>query len=462
LDSSPRPVVRPGKVIAPVSPVALVTTTLHDSSRCGLFELLQRRNYNRKSGVFWIMSFFWLRAAALTSLILVGAGKVMACKCGGDSRYGETAWDLAKHRSQSSFIFEGTVERVDLRWSILDAKEGDLIPTYPPSTNLDQGPHTVVNFVVNRIYKGELGSQVQVKTGLGGGDCGAGFVPGLKYLVYLNASDANDFATSMCSPGGWIESESIASDLRFLRRQQPLRIDLIKFKPYSARTQRELTTEKTRREREYERYKQQRAKITGKVCGKILWEQPPRDSYYGTVSFLPTKGYLPREIPYASVNEDGSFCSDPLLPGKYYVRYARALHDAQATSLYYPGVSDYEKATSIEVKAEETHSGVNLKVVQQEVFSVRGFLFAKEFPQSSENIVSVVLFRLNGDPSIDSYSTFVGGIPPLGYFSIQNVLPGRYAVYISGPGAGWLSRKREIVVEKHSKFIWLELIHKKQ
>lgn len=408
------------------------------------------------------MGSFWVKAAALTSLILTGATHAFACTCGFSGFPGETPWEIAKRRSQANFIFEGTVERLDLRWTILDAKEGDLIPTYRPSTNLDLGPHTVVTFIVNRAYRGDVGSQVQVKTGLGGGDCGARFVPGVKYLVYLNASNPNDFATSMCSPGGWIEGNDIASDLRYLRGEPPLKSDLARLLRESAKSPRELVVEKSLRARDFERRKQLLSKMTGRICGTIQWERPPKDSYYGGISFLSTKGYLPGEIPYASVNADGSFCSEPLFPGKYYVRHSSMRDDRLVTSLYYPGVSDHEKATPIEVKAEETHSGVDFRVTPQETFSVRGFLFANDVQKSDGEGVSVVLYRVNGDPRIDTHSTFVRGIAKFGYFSIQNVLPGRYTVYISGPGAGWFSKKKETVVDKHSKFIWVELIHKKE
>jgi len=324
----------------------------------------------------------------------------------------------------------------------------------------------VVTFSVNRRYKGDLGSLVQVTTGLGGGDCGGQFVPGFRYLLYLSGNDASRYEVGLCSPGGWVEGKQVATDLRYLRGEKALKSDWTKFRPYSARTPAELAAEQAQQKRDYARYKELLSGMSGQVCGTMQSQTGPKNLFDGSVFFLATKGYLPGEGPVVSVKEDGTFCSEPLAPGKYYLQYTSATGDKLTTSLYYPGVIDHRRADLIEVKAGETHSDVAFNVIPQKSFSVRGFLSTNEKARLGANDVSVVLFPLDDNPRFKRYSTSVnfGDTLPFSntkYFELKNVLPGHYLVYVCGPGPGWFTEKRELIVDTHSKLIWLELDHRK-
>jgi hypothetical protein len=53
-------------------------------------------------------------------------------------------------------------------------------------------------FLVDRVWKGQLTTQVDVATGVGGGDCGFLFEEGEEYLVYAFA-DEESLATNICT-----------------------------------------------------------------------------------------------------------------------------------------------------------------------------------------------------------------------------------------------------------------------
>jgi len=52
-------------------------------------------------------------------------------------------------------------------------------------------------------------------------------------------------------------------------------------------------------------------------------------------------------------------------------------------------------------------------------------------------------------------------LPKVKYFDFENVLPGHYIAYVSVLGEGWHTKKEELSVTTHMKFIFLELVHKK-
>jgi hypothetical protein len=129
-------------------------------------------------------------------------------------------------------IFEGRVERLDFRWTILDASQGSLVPPLRYDPGDSSYPRTMVKFQVERVYKGQLPERVLVRTGLGGGDCGARFIPRFTYLVYGYRDNEGEFSVSMCSPGGVITSETVAPDLRYLRGERSAKSDRVDGTPW--------------------------------------------------------------------------------------------------------------------------------------------------------------------------------------------------------------------------------------
>ena len=52
-------------------------------------------------------------------------------------------------------------------------------------------------------------------------------------------------------------------------------------------------------------------------------------------------------------------------------------------------------------------------------------------------------------------------LPRIKCIKFENVFPGRYMAYVSELGRGWYTRKEEVIVMNHMKFISLDLFHQK-
>lgn len=79
-------------------------------------------------------------------------------------------------------------------------------------------PERSVVLQVTSTWKGVSQSQVVVKTGMGGGDCGFEFSAGQSYLVYAHG-DGNDLHTSVCSRT--TELAAASEDLSVLGQGKP-------------------------------------------------------------------------------------------------------------------------------------------------------------------------------------------------------------------------------------------------
>lgn len=402
------------------------------------------------------------RLVAAFTLCIASAGVVFACRCGGGFRE-KNAWEnVRKAVDGHSIIFEGTPTKLELRWDLLDAKEGELIAAdvfLGPSWTEGQ-PQMVVTFRVARTYKGYFGPEVQVHTGLGGGDCGAVYMPGLTYLVYAGGPSPDRLGVSMCSPGGWLEGTEVATDLRYLRKERAISTDLV---PILRWSQAGYDKQQKEQQRRYAESRRRLDAATGRICGTLI-HSDPKDNGKGSMAFLSTLGYSPNDPPYGEVKEDGSFCSRNLGPGTYYLYFVQ--QDDQGTSaLYYPGVTDVAKATRIEVRPGQTQSNIVFKVTKQPSYSVRGFIFADQRPDFSNNVQItspvVALVRSDGDRRVwfSGKAWFI--LPKTAYFTIDHVVPGRYLAFVQMPGQDWMERKVEFDVTGHMKFISLRVVHKK-
>jgi hypothetical protein len=105
---------------------------------------------------------------------------------------------------RSSAVFVGRVV------GIKDAT----VPARPPATLEVFGGRLVTFRVVERFF-GVTESDVTVRTGMGGGDCGYGFVVGTTYLVYAYTLADGSLTTSICSRTQ--PSSSAGADLKYLR-----------------------------------------------------------------------------------------------------------------------------------------------------------------------------------------------------------------------------------------------------
>jgi len=408
--------------------------------------------------------FFFVKIAAVACIAVIATGQAFGCQCGGGFYYGKSSWEVAKLEvDRSTVIFEGTPVRLELQWRLLDAKEGELIPAAENSgSDRDRGPRMLVTFRVHRTYKGDPGPEIQIKTGLGGGDCGAVFAPGLTYLVFTSGPSASDLGVSMCSPGGWIGSRSVATELRYLRKERHIASDLVPLGPWTAA---DYAAQEKERHRDSEDFQKRYAAVTGKICGTVIAEKA-KDGNTRVLSFLSTVGYSPMELPTANVNPDGSFCSGQLGPGKYYLYFARGSDAGMMSAVFYPGVSERIKATTIEINAGETQSDISFKVPVQNTYSVRGIISTNDKSGLDSRSVYVSLVSLDGGPFLPRYSLPINfqspfPLPKVKSFDFENVLPGRYMAYVSVLGQGWYTKKEEVNVTTHMKFVSLQLVHKK-
>jgi hypothetical protein len=405
---------------------------------------------------------FAIKLCALVCIIAAAAKFASACQCG-SSIHGKSALELAKLQAEgATVIFEGTPERFELQWSVLRSKVGELIPAESPDERRDRGPRMLVTFRVGRAYKGSLEPKVQISTGLGGGDCGARFAPGVTYLVYAFGPSLHELGVSMCSPGGWIGGNNVAADLRYLRNERPTASDLVAPKPLWAYPPAE---QEKRIQVNREEIKRRYAAITGSICGTVVGQNGSDE--LGSVSFLFTDGYSPVDHPTAQVNRDGSFCSERLGPGAYNLYFTRRSDKGLSSALYYPGVEERAKATPIQVNAGRDESGFifNVSTRTLKTYSVRGLISTNDKSGLSANDVSIALISLDGDRqtwyqrTIDFEGFFP--FPKIKYFNFENVVPGRYIAYASVSGQGWFTKTVEVTVSTRAKFISLELVHRK-
>jgi hypothetical protein len=252
----------------------------------------------------------------------------------------------------------------------LNAKEGEMIPAGNPGAGLEEWPRMHVTFRVEKAYKGDLGSEVEISTGLGGGDCGAVYTSGLPYLIFARGPSLRELSVNRCSPGGWIGGSDAASELRYLRGERPVPIDLLPFLGWYDKGH---EAEQEKRRRQYEGDGERFEAITGKICGKAAIEDL-QGSVNGTISFLSVTGYSPLEHPMVGVDSTGSFCSGRLGPGKYYLYYERGTEKRIDHAVYYPGVSDRRQATTVEILPGQSPSDISFHIPNQKTFSVRGII----------------------------------------------------------------------------------------
>jgi len=130
-------------------------------------------------------------AVTVLGLVALSAGNALACSClerAPCQAYGE-----------ASAVFIGTV--IDSR--IIGTKQDKY-----------ERSRRAVRLSVDTPFRGVRGSEVEVTTGMGGGDCGFGFVPNEQYLVYASEHEGK-LSTGICS--GTTSISRAAEDLSYIR-----------------------------------------------------------------------------------------------------------------------------------------------------------------------------------------------------------------------------------------------------
>jgi hypothetical protein len=393
------------------------------------------------------------RLAILCAILSVTVASATACQCGGSGPVSQ--WEIAKAATEhSDVVFLGTLERTEMKWPFLDAKNGEVTAAF---LNGPDSPQMVITVRVQHVYKGQLGDTVQLFTGLGGGDCGASYSPGLTHLIFASRFSGK-LMVSICSPGGWVGYNSMQTALRFLSNEPPKPSDLVR-PDYSKNKYAE---EQKRLKKTYDENDARAAEATGEICGKI----PANSGSFGNraIYFLPVSGWSPLISPSrGATKEDGSFCSHRLGPGKYYVfAIEKDAKDPKGSTLwagYYPGVSDAVNAQVLEVSAGRTLSGITFSIPLQKTVVVRGMVWAKEEmgPKAGGPDIAMI--------NVDSPGIFFSQRSPgwllkrLAFFSFDDVPPGHYLAFtVEGH---LITLNRDIVVSAHTKYVALEVAHAK-
>lgn len=122
--------------------------------------------------------------------VLIFSNNTHACSC----LEGESPCETF---GSSSAVFVGTATGVKTEPRPQNREEVEKLRRF-----IDAGGEwtpRMFKFSVELSFLGIEGTEVEVGTGSGGGDCGYDFVPGRRYLVYAYRTKSNRLATSICS-----------------------------------------------------------------------------------------------------------------------------------------------------------------------------------------------------------------------------------------------------------------------
>jgi hypothetical protein len=364
---------------------------------------------------------------ALFFLSLVGApSSVLACTCARLPPPGaDVALSLAQRTpNKDEAIFEGTVSNAQLKGSLFDAKVGDLI-----SADLDgDSPFMLVSFDVSRSYSGQQEKKVELRTGMGGGDCGYPFEVGKQYLVYAGKDESGQLSTGICSGTGLLEDRQ--ADIASLRGDPVIQTDP----------------------------PEHRASAPTRLCGHVVKSsQASATEHRLMLISVGDKSPVPKDE--AQVNDDGSFCASNVSPGEYYLLYVGGIQECPTSFGFYPGVTKFSDAEPISLKSGQPIENLLLKVPFQPSYSVTGTVAVPE--KSDSDLQPKVLL-------ISAEQVFVGlfysqDLSPSGSFRFPQVLPGKYwAIVIveADDNSKWFTKKVEVDIDNNVSGLSLTLTRK--
>ena len=309
-------------------------------------------------------------------------------------------------------IFEGKVDRADLKSPLLDASVGDIVPA-----NIEQGePVMLVSFTASHFYRGIQQQHVTVQTGLGGGDCGFPFEIGREYLVYAYKDDSGRLTTGICTGTGRLEESAV--DLAYLRSEQlPIDHGLPRSDP-------------------------------GKLCVRIA--KTTADSADARLLLLRVGNVSPIPVGEAEATKSGRFCAD-VEPGDYHLLYLGGNEDSPTSFAYYPGVTRISDATPITIRPAQSISNLIFKIPPQPIFSVTGSVATSN---DSRLPAEAKVILISADQPF--FSLFYSqDVLPNGTFQFSRVLPGKYWAFVdvdsdsgrSDSKSSWSTRKTEVIVQ---------------
>jgi hypothetical protein len=368
-----------------------------------------------------------MRPCFLTSTIFILAFNCVptfGCSCASPPPDLNTAQRLAQWTAtQSEEIFEGKVESIKLKWHLLDAKVGDLTPA-----DMEQDPPFMeVSFEITRSYRGPQRKTIQLRTGLGVGDCGFRFEVGKQYLVYAFTGDSGELSTNICSGTALLEESQ--ANLSYLRGEPVV----------------------------FERVGSGSNIASGKLCGHLV--RADQDFTDSQILLLPVENPSPLPSDEAEPAQDGSFCVTEVAAGKYHLVFMQGDESSPTSFAFFPGVTKPSEATEIDVIAGQFNPELMFKIPIQPAFSVSGsVLVSKE--SALPDGCKVILW---GAEPLSFHLAYSQNVSPGGSFDFAKVLPGRYWAFVSvdsDTSSTWLTRKAEVNVNVRVTNLTLELIEK--
>ena len=349
---------------------------------------------------------------------------VFGCSCVPPPPGVKTAGEVAQwYANRSDAIFEGTVERIELKWALMEAKNGELVPA-----DLDQEqPSLLVTFDASVFYKGTKQRNTELTTGVGGGDCGFDFRIGKKYLVYAFADALGHLSAGICSGTGL--SEESQSALSYLRGEQTIP----------------------------ERTEQNADPRTTQLCGRIAGTASQLDDSRIFLFRVGSRSPMPSDE--GEVEQNGSFCIGGVRPGSYYLEFLSLVDDSPMSLALFPGVANSSQAKPIEIGRSRVWSALTLHIPPEPTFSVSGDVF---LPKNSAMPAQSKVFLMNADP-LSFLVAYSEDVEPNGYFEFPHVLPGKYWAFVgvdSNSAPNWLTKEAEVQVNEAIRGLSLELVQK--
>lgn len=364
------------------------------------------------------------RLVSIMFALTFSCAPAVACKCASPPPNLKTARDLAQWVADTSdAVFEGRVERAELKWAWMQAKVGDVIPA-----DLEENPPvTLVSFDVSRSYRGAQRKDIQVRTGVGGGDCGFPFEVGEQYLVYAFADESGQLSTGICS-GTALLRES-RTNLSYLRGESIVADSVTRNTPIA----------------------------TGKLCGRVV--RTGLDFADSRILLLRVGSESPIPSGEAELARDGSFCATDVVPGKYHLVFMNGAEGSPTSFVFFPGVAKSSDATVIDVEGAPASFELVFNVPSQPTFSVTGTVAESNM---SALPVECKVVLLSTDP-LSFPLAYSQDVTPSGSFSFPQVLPGKYWAFVivdSGDASKWLMRKVALDVDVSVSNLSLDLIAK--
>jgi hypothetical protein len=333
---------------------------------------------------------------SLFALFALNAAPVYACSCVRPVP-GPASLPRVTERMTAvpdEVAFEGTVVKAELHGALIDAKDGDLIPADLDATP----PFMLVSFNVSRSYPTDARKTAEVRTGLGGGDCGFSFEVGKKYLVDAGKDDDGQLTTNICSQTA-AQDASQAGDNG---------------------------SEETA------------------ICGHII-QSDPNTPTEGRVFAYNGGNESPVPADHAVVEADRSFCVEHVDPGEYNLLFVGGAAGAPTSFAYFPDATKRTEAEKITVSSGQRVESLSIKVSSQTSYSVKGEI--SSFDKANLELKPKVLLLDAEEFSLAAL--YAADVATDGSFEFPKVLSGKYwaIVGVDDSDSKWLTRKTALDVD---------------